>query len=269
MVFIIFTFLLFTFWTTSNAQQPDHIPVPEVVYTEQDKHRARFQLPPFIRDDKLSAIAQTLADKCNYDLAIDSALITDIQTRYANANGKVYTKGDYSQTVGINMNAASEDWTTASWLDDAKYWNCGPNTCAADQDCLGYTQTVWRNSVKIGCALSKCYTGSPWDDNEPWEDLICLYNPAGNYNNKHPMDVDLWRCDQAKPVSSLENDEGADVNHQIEDISSAKGVYPGTLSIGAIVGIVIAAVVGVIVVIVVIVKFRPQAKSSEDNYITM
>ncbi|KAK3434101.1 hypothetical protein EUGRSUZ_D01562 [Eucalyptus grandis] len=49
----------------------------------------------------------------------------------------------------------------------------GTYTVSIGCNCLHYTQMVWRNLVRVGCARVRCNNG--------WWYIVCNYNPPGNY----------------------------------------------------------------------------------------
>ncbi|KAM7472813.1 hypothetical protein LguiA_010996 [Lonicera macranthoides] len=65
-----------------------------------------------------------------------------------------------------------------AWADEEKYYTYETNTCASGQQCGHYTQIVWRNTRKIGCARVVCDTGDVF--------MTCNYDPVGNYVGQRP-----------------------------------------------------------------------------------
>lgn len=70
-----------------------------------------------------------------------------------------------------------------SWASEAKNYDYAQNRCSGT--CGHYTQVVWRESVKLGCAAQKCTTGSPFGGGA-WELWVCDYSPAGNMSGRRP-----------------------------------------------------------------------------------
>ncbi|XP_037045327.1 pathogenesis-related protein PR-1 type-like [Bradysia coprophila] len=66
-----------------------------------------------------------------------------------------------------------------AWHFEASDYDFNSNTCASDKVCGHYTQVMWANSYKIGCALSppECENGYI---------LVCNYLPGGNYAGEKP-----------------------------------------------------------------------------------
>ena len=66
------------------------------------------------------------------------------------------------------------------WCSEKEYFNFSTRTCNGSWDLCGhYTQVIWKNTSKVGCAVVKC------GDEEIW---VCQYSPSGNINvsNKAP-----------------------------------------------------------------------------------
>ncbi|KAJ9705389.1 hypothetical protein PVL29_003441 [Vitis rotundifolia] len=63
------------------------------------------------------------------------------------------------------------------WVGEKPYYNYDSNSCVG-KECRHYTQVVWRNSVRLGCARVQCNNGG-------WF-VTCNYDPPGNYVGQHP-----------------------------------------------------------------------------------
>jgi Cysteine-rich secretory protein family len=70
------------------------------------------------------------------------------------------------------------------WIEEKRFYRPGlfPNvTKTADWSDVGhYTQLIWRNTTRVGCALA---TGGGNDL------LVCRYSPAGNWDGESPTGV--------------------------------------------------------------------------------
>jgi hypothetical protein len=80
------------------------------------------------------------------------------------------TQGGYTPTEMVE-----------NWAGEKRYFKYGafPNiTKSGNWQVVGhYSQMIWRNTTKIGCALAK--TGK-------WDILVCRYSPAGNFVGERP-----------------------------------------------------------------------------------
>ncbi|KAJ4951039.1 hypothetical protein NE237_027871 [Protea cynaroides] len=77
---------------------------------------------------------------------------------------------------------SGSSWTpkdaVSAWANEVKYYNYESNTCQAGQMCGHYTQIVWKNTRRIGCARVVC------DDGDVF--MTCNYDPVGNYIGERP-----------------------------------------------------------------------------------
>ncbi|RVW29829.1 Pathogenesis-related protein PR-1 [Vitis vinifera] len=78
-----------------------------------------------------------------------------------------------------------DTWTPTdavrAWADEEKYYRYATNTCEVGEICGHYTQIVWRNTRRIGCARVVCDSGDVF--------MTCNYDPVGNYIGERPYDV--------------------------------------------------------------------------------
>ncbi|KAM0835489.1 hypothetical protein ACQ4PT_062891 [Festuca glaucescens] len=78
---------------------------------------------------------------------------------------------------------SGEDWTAAQvvekWADERPDYSYASNSCTAGRMCGHYTQIVWRNSTRIGCARVLC-------DRDAGVFITCNYSPPGNYIGQWP-----------------------------------------------------------------------------------
>ncbi|WJX23481.1 hypothetical protein P8452_12686 [Trifolium repens] len=98
----------------------------------------------------------------------------------------VHSKGPY----GENLAWSSGDMTGTSavdmWIGEKQYYYYNSNTCASGHVCGHYTQVVWRDSVRVGCAKVKCNDGRSTI-------ISCNYDPPGNYIGQRPFDVNPFQ----------------------------------------------------------------------------
>ncbi|WP_342377184.1 CAP domain-containing protein [Myxococcus stipitatus] len=94
--------------------------------------------------------------------------------------------------LGENLYAATPDSKTTravveGWSSEINDYNYATNSCAQTKMCGHYTQIVWRNTKRIGCATQVCTENSPWGAQWPkWQLWVCNYAPPGNYVGERP-----------------------------------------------------------------------------------
>jgi hypothetical protein len=88
---------------------------------------------------------------------------------------------------GENLYASGGPSTPTSIIEsfesEKRDYNYANNSCS--RVCGHYTQVVWRTSVKIGCATTRCTTNSPFGGGE-WYLTACNYTPQGNWAGQRP-----------------------------------------------------------------------------------
>ncbi|KAG2244306.1 hypothetical protein Bca52824_093862 [Brassica carinata] len=75
-----------------------------------------------------------------------------------------------------------KNWSPAdavvAWASEKRHYNYGSNTCDPGKVCGHYTQMVWKNTRRVGCARVKCNSGAIF--------MTCNYDPPGNYIGQKP-----------------------------------------------------------------------------------
>ncbi|KAG5526241.1 hypothetical protein RHGRI_032503 [Rhododendron griersonianum] len=135
---------------------------PQDYLNAHNSARSAVGVGPMTWDANVAAFAQQYANQRVGDCAL----------RHSGGGGK----------YGENLAGGSGDLTGAAavglWVGEKPNYNYNSNTCAAGKVCGHYTQVVWRNSVRLGCARVRCNSGS-------WF-ITCNYDPPGNYVGQRP-----------------------------------------------------------------------------------
>ncbi|KAJ1433513.1 Ves allergen [Sesbania bispinosa] len=92
-----------------------------------------------------------------------------------------FPENDFKLGENIFWGSGSS-WTPTdavrAWADEEKYYTYATNACVAGQMCGHYTQIVWKNTRRIGCARVVCDGGDVF--------MTCNYDPVGNYVGERP-----------------------------------------------------------------------------------
>ncbi|XP_002983458.2 pathogenesis-related protein PRB1-2 [Selaginella moellendorffii] len=90
-----------------------------------------------------------------------------------------HSDGPYGEN--LFWGSPGKEWSphdaVKSWVDEKQHFNYEGNSCA--QMCGHYTQLVWRDSTKLGCATATCPNGDTL--------ISCNYDPPGNYIGQRPF----------------------------------------------------------------------------------
>ncbi len=130
-------------------------------------------LPPVSWDAILADSAYNYLSKCQ---SSDGSMVSHNANRtedYATLGGSGY--------VGENIYASSGSAATPTaavtlWMSEASAYDYAANSGSAGH----YTQVVWRDSVRIGCAIVTC-SALKFKNS-----ILCDYAPGGNVNGQRP-----------------------------------------------------------------------------------
>ncbi|EEF40265.1 basic form of pathogenesis-related protein 1 [Ricinus communis] len=140
---------------SSHAQN-----LPQDYINAHNAARAAVGVGPMTWDNTVAAYAQNYANQ-----RINDCRLVHSGGRYG--ENIAWSSGDLSGTAAVKL-----------WVDEKAFYNYNSNTCAAGQQCGHYTQVVWRNSVRLGCAKVRCRNGGTF--------ITCNYDPPGNFVNQRP-----------------------------------------------------------------------------------
>lgn len=93
-----------------------------------------------------------------------------------------HSGGEYGENLfegggdGFGFNARD---AVDAWVGEQQFYDYDSNSCAEGEQCGHYTQVVWRDSVRLGCARVEC-------SNNGWWFITCNYSPPGNYVEQRP-----------------------------------------------------------------------------------
>ena len=134
-------------------------------------------MPPLVWDADLERRAQDWADACRDGLLND--LIPGLLDHNPDRSvGFPFYVGE--NIYGIRGAIASAIDTVVFWDGEKTDYNYASNSCGVLKVCGHYTQVVWANSRRVGCARSLCgglfYPSS----------VVCNYGPGGNISGQRP-----------------------------------------------------------------------------------
>lgn len=121
--------------------------------------RASVKVPALQWSDQLAGVAQKWAD----------TLLK--QHRFAHSTDSRYGENLFDITGA----AAKPSVVVKHWASESQNYNYQLNTCSGV--CGHYTQIVWRNTSRVGCAVAR------GDGREVW---VCNYDPPGNWIGERP-----------------------------------------------------------------------------------
>ncbi|KAH8497700.1 hypothetical protein Peur_073825 [Populus x canadensis] len=88
-----------------------------------------------------------------------------------------HSGGPYGENIAEGYGNLNGVDAVKMWASEKPFYSHDTNSCVGDE-CLHYTQIVWRKSVHLGCGRAKCKNG--------WWFVTCNYDPVGNIEGQSP-----------------------------------------------------------------------------------
>jgi pathogenesis-related protein 1 len=121
--------------------------------------RQRVGVPPLAWSESLAAFAQEWADY----LAAHHEFFHRRESPYGE---------NLFEVTGASVSPAE---VVNDWAAESRNYEYGSNTCHGV--CGHYTQIVWRDTQRVGCAAARSGRTEVW---------VCNYDPAGNFIGRRP-----------------------------------------------------------------------------------
>ncbi|KAL2228023.1 pathogenesis-related protein PR-1-like isoform X2 [Sesamum indicum] len=159
-------FLLFLLFLTLNTSTTNAV-THKTTYARQflsiqNAARANLGLAPLIWDPRIARYAAWYANMRRADCALE------------------HSNGPYGENI---FWGSGDEWTpaqaAAEWVAERQGYDYRSNSCAHGEQCGHYTQIVWKETRRVGCARVVCYEGRGVF-------MICNYDPPGNYIGERP-----------------------------------------------------------------------------------
>ncbi|CAL1377419.1 unnamed protein product [Linum trigynum] len=125
-----------------------------------------------------SARAQVGVANITWDATVAAYAQSYANSRVSDCN-LVHSGGAYGENLAKGSSSTFSGTSAVNlWVAEMPYYDYASNACTGGKQCLHYTQVVWRNSVRLGCARVQCANG--------WWFVTCNYDPPGNYVGQRP-----------------------------------------------------------------------------------
>ncbi|CAA2991782.1 basic form of pathogenesis-related 1-like [Olea europaea subsp. europaea] len=132
---------------------------PEDFVNAHNVARKEVSVAPLVWNNTLAAYAQKYVTKRSVDCAME------------------HSEGPYGENIAAGSWDLSAKEAVDMWIGEKEFYNAKSNTCDGGE-CLHYTQVVWADTKRVGCAKAKCQNG--------WTFVSCNYDPPGNYIGERP-----------------------------------------------------------------------------------
>ncbi|XP_061353923.1 pathogenesis-related protein 1-like [Gastrolobium bilobum] len=161
---------LFGYVRSNNPQDfNNHTKLAEEFLHAHNWVRNEYKLPPFAWDEKLASFARGY-----------------LMQRYNDCK-MVHSTADYGENLFWGR---KRHWTPSDavyfWYREKRWYDFNTRKCASPPKmCDHFTQIVWRDSTRVGCALQHCFNTSAGML------VACEYDPPGNYVNENPLEMHI------------------------------------------------------------------------------
>ncbi|MBV6647658.1 MAG: pathogenesis-related family 1 protein [Cyclobacteriaceae bacterium] len=92
--------------------------------------------------------------------------------------GFYHSKGKYGENLWKGTTGAyPTSYVVDAWGSEKADYKYKSNKCKTGKMCGHYTQIVWKNTTKVGCAKIECDGMTTW---------VCEYDPPGNWVGQKP-----------------------------------------------------------------------------------
>ncbi|KAJ4714486.1 pathogenesis-related protein 1-like [Melia azedarach] len=124
--------------------------------------RAEEGVEPLVWDQKVASYARDYAEQRKGDCQLQ------------------HSDGPYGENIAWSSteNLLEKD-AVKMWVDEKADYDYETGSCVQGKMCGHYTQIVWRDSRKVGCAKVQC-------SNKGGTFVTCNYEPAGNIQGEKP-----------------------------------------------------------------------------------
>ncbi|RZC76480.1 hypothetical protein C5167_000601 [Papaver somniferum] len=153
MSFIVFLTLALSFHV-SQAQTPQ-----QQYLAAHNAARAEVNVGALVWDDNVAAYAANYANQRAGDCQL------------------IHSGGRYGENLAGSSGNLAIGRAVNLWVSEKTMYDYQSNSCQGG-DCRHYTQVVWRNSIRLGCASRTCNNGGTF--------VICSYDPPGNWARQRP-----------------------------------------------------------------------------------
>ncbi|KAL0412641.1 UNVERIFIED_CONTAM: Pathogenesis-related leaf protein 6 [Sesamum radiatum] len=133
---------------------------PQDYVAAHNAARAQVGVGPIAWDENVAAFAR------NY-----------VNQRRGDCNLVHSTNRPYGENLAKGSGKFTGRAAVELWVGEKPFYDYASNSCVGGE-CRHYTQVVWRNSVRVGCARARCNNG--------WWFISCNYDPPGNYIGQRP-----------------------------------------------------------------------------------
>ncbi|XP_058628420.1 GLIPR1-like protein 1 isoform X2 [Onychostoma macrolepis] len=131
-------------------------------------------------DEGLAVTARAWARFCLFKHNIYLREVRKVHPTFTSVGENIWAGAPYS--------SFKPESAVQSWNDEDQFYDYNTNQCKPGKVCGHYTQNVWADSYKVGCAAQACPNGVAETSfsTKPGVIFVCNYATAGNYRGVAP-----------------------------------------------------------------------------------
>ncbi|KAM4712376.1 GLIPR1-like protein 1 [Anableps anableps] len=139
-------------------------------------------------DEALAVTARAWARNCVFQHNIHLKEVGRMHPTFTSVGENIWT--------GFPPSSFSIKRAIQRWVNETRYYNYQENSCSGV--CGHYTQVVWAESYKVGCAVELCPNGVKKSTSREGAIFVCNYAPGGNINRRKPYETNRAQCSGCK-----------------------------------------------------------------------
>lgn len=164
--------------TTNNSITLPTVNPTEII-TAHNRIRSQYQLPKLSWSNELANFSQQWADYLKLNNHCNMQHRPHSGSHKTNYGENLFWASPLTWSDGrVEIQKFSGTTVVNDWASEVDFYNYRNNQCQKNQQCGHYTQIVWKDSRKVGCARAICS-----DSSQVW---VCSYDPPGNWVGQHP-----------------------------------------------------------------------------------
>ncbi|XP_019428162.1 PREDICTED: pathogenesis-related protein PR-1-like isoform X3 [Lupinus angustifolius] len=116
-----------------------------------------------------------------WDMKLENFASSYLMVRYEDCK-MIHSTSEYGENLfwGKKLHWKPSD-AVYYWYDEYNWYDLKTLKCSPQKVCGHFTQLVWKDSIRVGCALQHC------KDRSLGMLIACEYDPPGNYPDENPL----------------------------------------------------------------------------------
>lgn len=179
---------------SEHTNKPNELTTADIqaILSAHNGIRGKYGVGPLQWDNSLSDLAKQWADTCYWGHWSSN------QTKQALGTEYFPPPRQMGENLSIWSDPASTSLAgqqgTQLWLNEEGEFDCNTGQCKPGGVCGHWTQMLWKDTQRVGCALRTCPDGihpKSWPSSvaggKNLKYFVCEYDPPGNFTGQRPF----------------------------------------------------------------------------------